>query len=341
MEGRRINKKKYCLIILYISLALALFAAGFLTKHLIFDRTLPKQDFSEKHIPGSYKYINPLLECDSQAFSLIKEIGEAKHDISDLIDDRIKKNKVSSVAVYYRDLNNGPWFGINEEYVFSPASLIKVPLMMAYYRLAESDPSVLEKEILVEQNYDYNVQNVTPEKELELGKRYKVEELIERMITYSDNYAYDVLLANIDNALVFQVYDDLGIDIREANTNNPNGNIINVREYSSFFRVLFNSSYLNINYSEKALDLLTKTVYQQGLTRDLPTDVAVAHKFGERTFLNLENENKQLHDCGIIYLANKPYLLCVMTTGDNITEMSDTIAEISKQVYNFVYLSLK
>ncbi|MBK8351906.1 MAG: hypothetical protein IPL21_09445 [Saprospirales bacterium] len=40
----------------------------------------------------------------------------------------------------------------------------------------------------------------------------------------------------------------------------------------------------------------------------IPTTVKLSHKFGERFFTNIDT--KQLHDCGIIYKYNQPYI-CV------------------------------
>jgi hypothetical protein len=45
---------------------------------------------------------------------------------------------------------------------------------------------------------------------------------------------------------------------------------------------------------------------------------------------------QQLHDCGIIYRANNPYVICIMTKGLDQSVLAQVIADISKIVYDYV-----
>jgi hypothetical protein len=47
----------------------------------------------------------------------------------------------------------------------------------------------------------------------------------------------------------------------------------------------------------------------------------------------MDTRQKQLHDCGIVYLPGKPYLLCIMTRGQDFTNLTSTVKEISALVY--------
>jgi hypothetical protein len=86
--------------------------------------------------------------------------------------------------------------------------------------------------------------------------------------------------------------------------------------------------------SEKALDSLSKTDFQSGLVKGVPQAVTVAHKFGEHS--DETTQNKQLHDCGIVYYPKHPYLLCVMSKGKNFEYLDNAIAAISQIVYEQV-----
>lgn len=202
--------------------------------------------------------------------------------------------------------------------------------MMAYYKLAETDPSLLQKTIEVDTTIPDN-QNIEPSITLEPKKSYTIDELIRRMIVYSDNEAYEILQKNIDNKLIVQAYTDLGIDISKGYSD-PTGNILTVKDYASFFRILYNASYLDKASSQKALDLLTKVDYKDGLIKGInDPKVTIAHKFGERQFT--ETGEKQLHDCGIVYLPQKPFLICVMTRGSDFNKLSSAINQISSMIY--------
>ena len=106
-----------------------------------------------------------------------------------------------------------------------------------------------------------------------------------------------------------------------------------VKTYASFFRILYNGTYLTQRDSEHLLSLLSQSSFTQGLIAGLPTDMVVAHKFGEAS---LPDGTHQLHDCGIVYKPNQPYLICVMTKGTNFNTLAGVISHISKTVYKTI-----
>ena len=282
---------------------------------------------------GHYSYINPLLECDSSG-SISTELKLFKDQLIDKISTITKGDNKDFVSVYFRDMNNGPWFGINEKEAFSPASLLKVPVMMSYFKVAELNPDILSKTIKFEKKINERVSYYQLDT-IKLGKTYTVEQLIDSMIINSDNDALDLLTSNaLSNQVnLDDVYKYLSVNF------SADGTMISVKQYSTFFRILFNASYLNQEYSEKALGLLDKVNFSYGLKAELPTNVKISHKFGERW--SLTDTSKQLHDCGIVYYPDHPYLLCIMTRGIDFDKMSSIIADISKFVYDNVNKQLK
>lgn len=278
----------------------------------------------------SYTFINPLLECENVTFENNDSLSSLEKRIKDHVNSSISQGEVINASVYYRDLNNGPWFEINNGEEYSPASLIKVPMMIAVYKTLESDPSFLEKTVTLDTPISYEEQNIPPEIELVQGKTYTINELMERMIIDSDNHAYEVLLEHVSPDIVTQVYTDLGIDIQKLNTENPQGDILTISSYSAFFRVLFNASYLSRTSSEEALSILARTAYKGGLVAGVEPATMIAHKYGERRFLL--SDIHQLHDCGIVYNPKSPYLLCIMTKGSDFQHLEAFIATVAQQV---------
>jgi len=291
--------------------------------------------FSERRNQGSYKFINPLLECDSSVnFSQNASLSPLKTSLEKTISQLQNNHQLSYASIYFRDLNNGPWLGINEKEYFSPASLIKIPLAITYFKAAQNNPELLQESIEATISSKIEKQSILPRLTLSPDQKYTIDELIRRMIVYSDNQAYEILLNHIDNPLLVQTFTDLGIDI-SAGFTNPSGNIITVKSYAAFFRVLFNASYLNQEMSEKLLSLLSQVEYQNALVRGVNNpQIIISHKFGERTFE--ATSERQLHDCGIVYYPQKPYLVCIMTRGQDLSKLSTAIAELSRVVYNSV-----
>jgi beta-lactamase class A len=279
---------------------------------------------------AGYKFINPLLECETKNKSpILKSLEiEIKQEIQKKV---IETNPNAQMSLYYRDLKNGPWFGINEDNVFSPASLLKVPLMMAYFKYAEKKPDIMKKEITFSVPTLKFDQKIKPQKQIEIGKSYTVLELIEFMIRYSDNEATNLLFQNINRSDLEMIFNDLGVSMPDAYDVN---NSISVRDYASFFRIMYNASYLGREVSEKILGLLSEVKYENGLSAGIPKEIVLSHKFGERESLSEKGKVvRQIHDCGIVYHSTRPYLICVMTKGDNVEELSAVIAKTSEIIY--------
>ncbi len=319
------NKKGFVFILVFA----AGFLIGFFAVNIyndILNNQLPNVPNETREGNAQYSYINPLLECDTGS-AISKELILFKDKLQSEIDQEIKNQKASFISVYFRDMNNGPWFGINEKEQFTPASLLKVPVMMAYLKESEANPDILNKKIKFTEPLDGDTQYFK-EDGLVMGATYTVNELIEKMIIDSDNNAANLLLLNLNSSKLDDVYKYLGINLPQDQI------IITVKQYATFFRILFNASYLDQDDSEKALRLLDEAKFDNGLKAGLPDSIKVSHKFGERT--SSATGDNQLHDCGIVYYPNHPYLLCVMTRGNNFDVLASVIADISKFVYNKV-----
>jgi len=290
----------------------------------------PQNDSVKPIRSGGYKLINPLLECDQADFT--DELKPFKSKVESLTTGYLTSNKISHVSVYFRDLNNGPWFGINERETFSPASMLKVPVMMSIFKLAESDPQILKQNIFATFSADANAKEaIKPSVTLINGKNYTLLEIIEKMIANSDNNAVPLIYQNFDSQHLLKTYRDLGI--YGSNDFDPN-QYMSVKTYASFFRILYNSSYLDPELSEKALEILSSSDFTDGLRGGIPDTIPIAHKFGERELPAFQSF--QLHDCGIIYYPGHPYLLCIMTRGDSLSSLSSVIKNISSLVYSQV-----
>ena len=280
---------------------------------------------------GGYRYINPLLECDNYVQSNLKNISGLEERLNNYIQQVKSEQKAVHVSVYFRDLNSGPWMGIEERENYSPASLLKVPILIAALKKAEVDPAFLTRKIKFEKNVDEISQNITDNKLIKLGQLYTIEELLFSMIAHSDNEAKNLIVANIGDQLFGKVMTDIGINIAGVG---PGDDFITVKDYSSFFRLLYNATYLNKSMSEKALEILSKTSFNSGIVAGIPQGTIISHKFGERAFG--DSSVKQLHDCGIVYAPGAPYLLCVMTRGDDFAKLGTVIAGVSDIVYKEV-----
>lgn len=280
---------------------------------------------------NSFKLTNPILDCEA-----VSEDGNSvvfSSGVNKKLEEVKNKYSVNHISLYFRDLNNGPWVGINEKSVFSPASLLKVPILIALLHKAEDNPSFLQEKIKIPplDIIEGVRQNIKVEDGLIAGEEYTLSDVAEKMIQKSDNIAVVSILSKLNSLEVGSVFNSIGIPYKDLETEVP----VRVKDYAGFFRVLFNASYLDREMSEKALEILTGSDYNNGIVAGVPEGTVVAHKYGERIFENQEND-KQLHDCGIIYYPNKPYVLCIMTRGSDFISQESSIRELSRYVYDEV-----
>ena len=288
------------------------------------------QDVTESR-QGEYGLINPLLECSPSKFALPR-IKFLERTIKAKLKEDIKSPDNSFISLYYRDLNNGPWFGLNEKEIFRPFSLGKIPLLIGVYKLAEKQPGLLEEKVLYDpsniEGYRLLRQLIEPEKKLKVGQLYSIDELITQAIVHSDNGASMFLIKHFGIKAVFEkpIF-EMGL----GRYSNHGDFIINALDYGSFFRILYNSSYLNREMSNRALELLSASSFKEGLVAGVPKEVTVAHKFGE----GRSGTEMQFHDCGIIYTRPSPYLLCIMTKGTDLKKLITITADVSKIVFNW------
>jgi beta-lactamase class A len=281
---------------------------------------------------GGYRWISPLLECDEDRDVLRnQELRPFRERVEASLRTPAVQAAVTSASVYFRELNDGIWFGINEAASYAPASMRKVPMMMAVLKQAEREPDLLTREVVATLQQDYDArQNFKPSQSLEPGRKYQVGELLSRMIVQSDNNAFMLVSGVVDPQQLGKVYGVLSLHPPSSASRGEETDHT-VLTYAGFFRVLYNGTYLTKEMSDLALEHLTRTEFRDGLVAGLPSSVAVAHKFGER--LDPVTGEKQLHDCGIVYYPRHPYLLCVMTKGPRFEGLADAIAMVSRTVF--------
>lgn len=286
----------------------------------------------------SFRFIRASVESNSTGIKrATKELKPFQYKVNALIEKTVKGGNAAAVSVYFRDLNNGNWFGIREHDKFSPKSLLKVPLMIAYFKWAESNPLVLRTTLTSTGKRQETAQRQDNQVDkLETGKAYSVNDLIFRMIAYDDADAYALLYANLPSNRLEKIFKDLYVEydpLKQEDT-------LSLNAFAAFFRVLYNSSYLTEEMSERSLRYLSKSSFRTGMVAGIPPNVDIASKHGERNISSTtdgeEKELSQLHEFGVIYHPNRPFLLGIMVRGEDYDQMTKTLRDITHLVYEEV-----
>ena len=279
-----------------------------------------------------YPLTNGALDCGEYMQSSVR-LQALDAELEAATNQYVARGKATRVSVWVRDLTSQQYAASNENETYVPASLLKVPLLITYYKLAEVEPSVLGEPLVYMATSAQNdkTQNFMPQSKLVSGQTYPVSRLIESMMIDSDNDAAGVLLSHLGHDTLNTTLVDLGIQVP---TQSGTLDYVTVKSYAAIFRILYNASYLDRNYSEKALELMSRSTFK-GVAAPLPSTVVVAHKFGERKVLDANGTvtKEELHDCGIVFKQNTPYSICIMTQGSDFTDLQSIITDLSAMIY--------
>jgi beta-lactamase class A len=281
----------------------------------------------------AFDLLSPSRRCNDAL-----QLGEWDYEpmrarLSDAASALRQEGKISEISIYFRDLTNGPRFRIGEYAGFQPASLVKLPVMIALLHEADVDPSVLDVPLSFSGSLGVNDNVEESGETIQPDVTYTVRELIEKMIVYSDNQSYKLLMRHMNEQppiLAYLAFRDLNV-LRMMTA--PNADVVSILPYGDLFAVLYNTGYLSRPSSQRALELLSRSTFDEGIVAGTPEGTVVAHKFGRRV---LEDADDQLHDCGIVYHPKAAYVLCVMTSGPSYREQKNAIAEVSRIVYDGV-----
>lgn len=319
--------KKYKSHIAWLFLILAWFALGIGSEKII---SWELFRFWNKNIEESYSYINSEILGSEQNTKYIPfELKTSKR----IFEEVESINPDISLSVYVRNLNNWPWFGIHEDEKFASIGILKMPLFLAYLKWSDQKYSaVLEKTHTIEGNVSYTMNGIySPKNTLQEGRSYTVTELLREMMVNSNETATKILRENIPESYLKQVYSELGLTLE---WNRQMTDDISLKEYSSFFRILYNAAYLTPKTSEFALSLLTETDFKEGIVYWVPASIQVANKFWERVYQSpTGGKTYQIHDCGVVYYKKYPYMICIASRGVDEKKLANTIGETSRIVY--------
>lgn len=233
----------------------------------------------------------------------------------------IEKNP--EIGVYFEYLPSGTSIGVNDKQELNFASLGKVPVAMAVFKEIELGTAQLDQVLTLQPVHIDSKSGDLWKKGA--GTKLTVKEALELSLSESDNTANRALYQVLPDGAIEQVFDSLDIP-KDKSGKNP---VISPKNYASILKTLYLAAYLDREGSDKLLDMLASSIFKDQLPAGVPKEVKVAHKVGSF-------DSEQVHsDCGIIYLPNRPYVLCVMARADIETSRKH-ISHLSRMVYGYV-----
>ena len=238
---------------------------------------------------------------------------DAYENMADVIDQTLTEFNVNSseISLAYYNFHNEEHYYLNENELFTAASITKVPLSALYIDLINSGEYQLDSELdYSEALFEAGAGNITNGP---LESSYTIEELITEAITHSDNTAMNILKAEYDkefgnfreDILTFAGIDEKPEDFLDSNLSSAyitEQVLIKIAQDESY------SDLINLMFETSPAQLFTSYVNNE----------MMANKFGRY--------EQAVNDSGIYYENNQPqYALVVLS--DNINQ-ADQFLEV-------------
>jgi beta-lactamase class A len=243
------------------------------------------------------------------------------------------------LGVAILDLTTGQQLLVHPDEVFAQASSIKIAVLAELYHQAEQSSDGTAGKAKLTDQYIVRASDLVPDSNILGGLTPGVTGLTNRdlatiMVAVSDNSATNVLIDRVGMDNVAGLMQRLGLsntqlrrkmmDLKAAaegreNTSTP-------REMMRLLEQLYRGKVIRQQLLEDFFTVLA-TPKESWLPRNLPEDLRIANKPGALEAVR--------NDSGIVFLKNRPYIICVMTTYlANERAGEDAITHISAAAYS-------
>lgn len=228
-------------------------------------------------------------------------------------------------SFYAEYLPTGTSIKIDQDNPMVAASLLKVPVVMdLYYAAEQGQINLSTKATMKEANIDKRSGSLWKSG---VGSQFTLKDLAKHAIVDSDNTAINMLMeATAGKFDLFQkTIEELDVNLVAENSSQTT---IGAAGYGSMLKCLYLSCVNTYADSQQILSWMTESDSPPRLCASLPSNVKVAHKYGTPGGVSES-------DCGIVYVPERPYLICVMI-GAGPDSANPIIQDVSKKVYDYI-----
>lgn len=232
-------------------------------------------------------------------------------------------------AVAIKGLNQNQSYFYNQDEIFTAASLYKLAVMWAAFNALDkgklkSDQILSGQKAVLDQILEGKQNRNEGAGENSATLSYSVKAALDAMIAVSDNYSALLLAQHLGWTSIDQLMEKEGFaDIDLASSDSPT---VTARSVADLLERIYTNTAVDAQASEAMKNLLFAQTINDRIPKYLPMDVKVAHKTGELEGLR--------HDAGIVLGQNSHYIFVFLTETDSPNDAAETIAQLSKKIYD-------
>jgi beta-lactamase class A len=235
-------------------------------------------------------------------------------------------------GVFMVDLDKGDYYSFNSDMVFSAASTIKVPLLIAFFQDVDAGKIRLD-EVMTMETADI-VDNSGEMQYAPPGTKYSALEVATNMIVISDNTATNMIirrLGGIDK--VNQRFKQWGLQqtvIRDRLPDLTGTNTTSPKELTTLLTAVSQGQLISMASRDRAMFIMSKTETDSLLPSAMGAGAQISHKTGDI--------KSMVGDSGIIDMpSGKRYVITtLMKRSDNDSRAQDLIRQIASTIYQYL-----
>jgi beta-lactamase class A len=252
----------------------------------------------------------------------------------------VDRNLDGVLGVAIEDLTTGQRFLLHGDSIFPQASSIKIAVLAEFYHQAQLSAQGESGKAKLTDLYTVRAADLVQDSDIMGGLTPGVTQLTNRdlatmMVAVSDNSATNVLIDRVGMDNVNALLDSLALhntklrrkmmDVKAAAEGREN--ISTPQDMLTLLEKIYQEKVLNKEMTADFFKMLS-THKCSFIPRDLPDGLQIANKPGELEAVR--------NDSGIVFLRNRPYIICVMTTYlVRERDGEEAIAKISAAAYRY------
>jgi beta-lactamase class A len=232
--------------------------------------------------------------------------------------NEIDRNLDGVLGVAIEDLSTAQKFLLRADSVFPQASSIKIAVLAELYHQAQLSAQGASGKAKLTALYTMRAADLVADSDIMGGLTPGITQLTNRdlatmMVAVSDNAATNVLIDRLGMENVNALLDSLGLhntrlrrkmmDVKAAAEGREN--ISTPLEMLTLLEKIYQGKVLDKEMTADFFKMLS-THKASFIPRDLPDGLQIANKPGELEAVR--------SDSGVVFLQNRPYVICVMTT---------------------------
>ena len=255
------------------------------------------------NVPASPPFEPLLLVTDEGLRAVIEEyLGE----------------EVVDYGLMVKRLSDGKGVAVNADKEFYAASLFKILVMYEVFRQRELGLLSFDESLVFSPPYlEYGLGTLR----WPLWSHVPIWDLLEAMVTESDNVAAIMLQDRVGGWNIIQDYQAIGLKHTVMDREQL---VTSAGDMALWLEMISRGQELSEKSREQMIELLAGQLIDDRLPKYLPEGIKVAHKTG--------NWDNATHDVGIVYAPSGAYVIAALS---NKYWESEPIAELSARVYEY------